>query len=757
MIFFVTSAQNQSDIIKEEAEKAGCTGIKPFVGGVEFSADLKAAYTFCLTSRVSTRVLLGLYEEDGIQSSDDLYAASVQIPWEKWVNPGISFSVTETVKHTEWLRNSHYATIRLKDAIADRIRSKFGGERPAVDIENSDVTFHIHLDDAHASWYVDFSGKALYKRGYRKAETDAVLSEYLASAIIWRSDWRKALGDEPDKAPVLLDPFCGAGTIAIEAALLASDTAPGIVNPKRSFAFQKLPGYDKELFESIKADLIAKSEEGKKKEIKIYAWDVSPKAVRIAKENAEAANVADLITFGVQDFTDITSDEVPAENGYIITDPPYGVRMESEKPMQLLYQQMGEKISSLFLGWHAAILCGDQQLLSYIDMKPGRTNTISNGGIPCQLAHYYVFSAQEKAERTARALERKAERLAQPLNENAQMAFNRLKKNLDAITPLMEEQGVTCYRIYDADMPEFNAAIDMYEKKWIVLSEYEAPDEIPEEDTARRLQDLIDATERATKIDPENIFVKRRSRQSGKKQYMKFGDTSKYFIVHENGCKFLVNFNDYLDTGLFLDHRPIRAQISAMAKGKRFLNLFCYTASATVEAAKGGALSTVSVDTSATYLDWAQQNMRLNRFTTMNHFFYKSDVMKFLYDTYDRFDLIFCDPPTFSNSKNRKESFDVQRDHVDLIKACMMHLDTNGTMVFSCNYRRFHLAPFLEEDYEIQDITPKTIGDDFTRNPRIHYCFLIRHKAVRNAIPRFHEKVVRKAIWKKEEEDGEED
>ena len=250
--------------------------------------------------------------------------------------------------------------------------------------------------------------------------------------------------------------------------------------------------------------------------------------------------------------------------------------------------------------------------------------------------------------------------------------------------------------------------------------------------------------------------MKTRSRQSGKKQYVKFADTSKYYIVKENGCKFLVNFTDYLDTGLFLDHRPVRKMIGEMAKDKRFLNLFCYTASATVEAAKGGALSTVSVDASPNYLDWAQQNMRLNGLTTMNHFFYKSDAMQFLYDTYDRYDLIFCDPPTFSNSKSRA-SFDVQRDHVDLIKACMMHLDTKGTLIFSCNYRRFKMAPFLFDDYDIQDITPSTIGDDFQRNPKIHYCFLITHKPVREVITRTTTTTVRKIMLKKTEEgDGQE-
>jgi 23S rRNA (guanine2445-N2)-methyltransferase / 23S rRNA (guanine2069-N7)-methyltransferase len=181
-----------------------------------------------------------------------------------------------------------------------------------------------------------------------------------------------------------------------------------------------------------------------------------------------------------------------------------------------------------------------------------------------------------------------------------------------------------------------------------------------------------------------------------------------------------------------------------MANGKRFCNLFCYTGSATVQAAKGGALSTVSVDSSSTYLDWAQQNMRLNGYTTMNHFYYRSDCMQFLYDTWDRYDLIFCDPPTYSNSKSRG-SFDVQRDHVDLIKACMMHLDPGGILIFSTNFRRFKMAPFLYDDWDIQDITPETIGDDFARDPKIHFCYLIRKKEEAQVVK---PTVVRKVVLK---------
>ena len=746
MTFFVTAAQYQNDIIADEIIKAGGTDVKTSSGGVEFSGDLKTAYNFCLWSRTATRVLLGLYEEDGIQSSDDLYDASVQVPWEEWVTPEMTFSVTETVKHTEWLNNSHFAAIRLKDAIVDRIREKFNQERPEVDLDNPQVTFHVHLDEGHIAWYVDFSGKALYRRGYRKDQTEAVLAEYLAAAILYRSEWRKALETE-GSTPVLLDPFCGSGTIAIEAALWASDQAPALVDPYRHFAFLNLPIHDEKIWNECLDEARKRAEIGMKKEIHIYAWDIDPHAVDIARINARAANVDRFISFGIQDFNDITSDEVPAKKGYIVTDPPYGVRLDDGEPLFVLYRKMGEQLATLFTGWNVAILCGEQRLLSYVDMKPDRTNSISNGGIPCQLAHYYVFSEQERADMIAKAQQRKAERLAKPLSEGAQMAFNRLKKNLEAIQPLMQARKVTCYRFYDADMPEYSAAIDWYEGTYISLQEYAAPDEIPPEDTERRLNELIDATERATGIDREKIFVKQRSIQSGDNQYIKFSDTSKYYIVNENGSRYMVNFTDYLDTGLFLDHRLIRAKICELSKDKRFLNLFCYTGSATVQAAKGGALSTVSVDASATYLDWAGQNMRLNGYNQMNHFFYKSDCIKFLYDTYDRYDLIFCDPPTFSNSKDR-ESFDIQRDHVDLIKACMMHLAPEGLLIFSCNFRRFRMAPFLYEDFDIEDITAETIDVDFARDPRIHWCFTIRkHKEVQPV-----RILTKKAVLKKNDE-----
>lgn len=746
MIFYATASANQSDIVEMEARQAGSTDVYVTGGGVEFEADLATAYRFCLWSRTATRLMLALFQDEVVTSADELYESAIQIPWENWVTPEKTFAVTETVTNCRWLKNSHFAALRVKDAIVDRIREHFEDQRPNVDRENPDITFHIHVDGEKVVWYVDFSGKSLHKRGYRKLQTDAILSEYLAAALLYRSDWRKTMNSEEGPEP-LLDPFCGSGTVCIEAAWMATDTAPGLLNTSK-FAFFKLPIHDPDIWEDVLDEAVARQEAGRKRNVKIYAWDNDPQALKIARTNAEAAGVADLIEFARHDIREITAEDVPAARGCIVTDPPYGVRMDEGPSIETLYIAMGRQFNSLFEGWRIAILCGDQSLLSYVDMKPNRTNTLFNGGITCQIAHYYVFTAEERNEMIAKAEQRRLERLSKPLSPGAEMAANRLKKNLAALKPIMEAQKISSYRIYDADMPEYSAAIDFYENRWISLQEYAAPASIDPEDANRRLEELIDATERVTGIDREMIFVKQRTPQKGASQYEKLGTSNRFFIMREHGLKFMVNFTDYLDTGIFLDHRPIRERIMQMSEGKRFLNLFCYTGTATVHAAAGGALSTVSVDASSTYLDWALKNMELNGLTGMNHFFYKDDCIQWLFDTYDRFDLIFCDPPTFSNSKSRR-SFDVDRDQVKLIRACMMHLEKDGTLIFSNNYRKFVLDERLYEQFDVQDITKETIADDFKRDEKIHCCFLIRHKKV---VPQKNQpeiRTVKKAVLKK--------
>ncbi len=723
MIYFATSAANQGDLIAQEARNAGSDDVRITSSGVEFSGDLSVGYRFCFQSRISSRLLLGLYIDDDIQSDEELYEATMALDWENYLNPKKTFKVSCTTQNCRWINNNHYAALKVKDGICDRIKDKFEGERPFIEINDPDLGIHIHIDGNVVKWYLDFSGENLSMRGYRGEQTEALLKEHLAAALLYRTEWKKTL-QEGNPAP-LYDPFCGSGTIVVEAALMASDTDPGLLR-KKPYAFQKLDNYDENLFNEIRNEAIDRREKAlAERDIRIFASDKSRFAVEVSKAAALKAGVMDLIDFSVTAFEDV--DQAPAELGYIVTDPPYGERMQV-KAIDELYQSIGDKLQSVFKGWKATILTGNSELLSNIDMKPERTNSLWNGPILCQAAHYSIFTDEEREAMIQKAKEKKEARLNTPLSEGAQMAYNRLVKNLSEIKPKMEAEGVTCYRIYDADMKEYNAAIDIYEGKWIVLAEYQAPNTINPEDAERRLNELIYATERATGIDLENIFVKQRSKQKGDNQYKRLASSNHQYIAKENDVKFLVNFTDYLDTGIFLDHRPVRKMIQQMADGKRFLNLFCYTGTATLNAIKGGALSTDSVDASNTYLEWMEQNLELNGFpTTMGNFLYKADAIDWLWDTYDRYDLIFCDPPTFSNSSDRR-TFDVQRDQMRLFKAAMMHLAPGGVMIFSTNYTRFKMESEAYENYIIEDITDQTIGEDFKNSPKIHKCYLMRNK-----------------------------
>ena len=724
MIFFATSAANQGDLIAEEARKAGAERVRGTPSGVDFEGSLETGYRFCFETRISSRLLMGLFVDDDIISDKELEEATAMLPWEEYIDPTKTLKVTCTTQNCRYITNSHYGALKVKDGIVERIREKFNGERPYIEIHEPDLTVHVHIEDTTVKWYVDFSGENLSMRGYRGEQTEALLKEHLAAALIGRSEWRKSVNDG-NPLP-FYDPFCGSGTIAVEAALMATDTAPGLLR-KKPYPFESLPNFDKEAFDRV----VEEAEERRRKaiderDISIFASDISRTAVEISKAAALKAGVYDFISFSVQDFTKL--EKPPVSKGCIVTDPPYGERM-TVKDIDLLYENTGKVLQNVFKGWGATILTGNSELLSNIDMKPDRTNTLFNGGIMCQAAHYHIFTDEEREAMMQKALEKKKQRQAEPLTPGAEMAYNRLMKNLKEITPLMKEQGVECYRIYDADMPEYSASIDIYMGKWVVVSEYAAPDTIDPEDAKRRLGELVRATEKATGIDEDFIYVKERSRQKGKGQYTRLAANNKMMVARENGVRFLVNFTDYLDTGIFLDHRPVRMMIQEMAKDKRFLNLFCYTGTATLNAIKGGALSTVSVDASSTYLAWMEENLKLNGYSTVfGNLLYKSDVIDWLWDTYDKFDLIFCDPPTFSNSKDRRGSFDVQRDHVKLIDAAAMHLSPGGTLIFSNNYRKFKLDPEVMEKYVVEDITEKTIGDDFKRDMKIHHCYLIRKK-----------------------------
>ena len=333
-----------------------------------------------------------------------------------------------------------------------------------------------------------------------------------------------------------------------------------------------------------------------------------------------------------------------------------------------------------------------------------------------------------------------SDRASRSLGEGpgARMFANRLRKNLRTLGAWARREGVDCYRLYDADMPEYAVAVDLYQgaSLWVHCQEYAPPRSVDPAQAAHRLDEAMAVLPDVLGVAPEQVFLKVRQRQKGANQYEKIAQEGRFHEVREGPCRLLVNFTDYLDTGLFLDHRRTRVLVGQLAGGRSFLNLFAYTGSASVHAALGGASSTTTVDLSHTYQEWARRNLALNGIKGPLHRLIQADCLEWLEQssrgaTGDRYGVIFLDPPTFSSSKRMRGTLDVQRDHARLVRQAVHLLEPDGILIFSNNFRRFRMDPQILGQFAVEDITARTLPRDFARNPRIHNCWMIRPAGVR--------------------------
>jgi 23S rRNA (guanine2445-N2)-methyltransferase / 23S rRNA (guanine2069-N7)-methyltransferase len=711
MKFLATCPQGLEALLVDELIALGATDVKPTGTGAEFYGEIEQAYRACLWSRVANRILVPV-AESVVETADDLYDAVRSVDWmEHLPHETASLSVAFTGK-TNAINHTHFGALKVKDAIVDQVREKTGG-RPNVDKENPDLRVHAHIYRGRLSLSVDLSGESLHRRGYRTQAGAAPLKENLAAGILYRAKWL----DVMQERPVFFDPMCGSGTLVIEAVMMAADIAPGIL--RSSYGFERWKQHQPELWASIKTEAEHRKQQGLANlNARFHGADQDKKVLEVAQANAERAGVAQYINFKVAKVEQLVAPEDGC--GLMVTNPPYGERLGEGSELMFLYRQIGDALKQDFAGWQASIFTGNPELCQVVGLKPDKMYSLKNGPIDSKLYLYTLYADRKNPEPAAEEGEVK------PLSETAQMFANRLKKNMKALKKWVAKESIECYRLYDADIPEYSVAVDIY-KNWVHVQEYVAPHSIDKVKAFERLKEVMDAIPVTLNVDPKQVVLKQRKRQSGTGQYEKQASVGRFFEVREYGCRLRVNLHDYLDTGLFLDHRPVRHQIQQMAAGKDFLNLFCYTASASVHAGVGGAKSTTSVDMSATYLQWAMKNMALNGFNDKQHHFIESDCFAWLKkQRRPAYDLIFMDPPTFSNSKKMLDVLDVQRDHVDLIKSAMRLLRKDGVLIFSNNYRKFKLDYELLAAFEIKEISSKTIDTDFARNPKIHCCFEIR-------------------------------
>ena len=719
--FFVTSAAGTADLLAAELAALGIEGAREVLGGVTCEGDLAAAYRACLESRIGLRVLWQIARFP-IADAQALYAGVREIDWATHMDATgtliVDFSgAVPGVTHTQ------FGAQRVKDAVVDQFRERTG-ERPSVSRESPTIRINAHAARGAVTVAIDLSGESLHRRGYRGGQGAAPLKENLAAAILIRAGWPSiaAAGGS------FVDPMCGSGTLPIEAALIAADIAPGLV--RESFGFERWKQHDPDAWAAVRGEAEARRQVALLTPGRIRGFDRDPVAIRDAEANAARAGLDKRLFFQRCELEKLPA--APAPTGLVAVNPPYGERIGETDELRTLYGLLGERLRADYRGWEAAVFTGNPALGRELGINARRTHRMMNGPIECRLLRITIDPAEfVQAREPGRPPVIDAE--AARARPGAQMFANRLAKNLDRVSGWAKREQVSCFRVYDADMPEYAFAIDLYQSdpvgsagRWLYVQEYAPPATVDKDRARARREEAISVLPEVTGLAADAIYWRTRRPQKGKSQYEAIADIDERVVVEEGGLKFLVNFTDYLDTGLFLDHRKTRARIGKLAKGKRFLNLFCYTGVATVHAAAGGASSTTSVDMSRTYVDWAKRNLAINGLRG-EHAFVQEDCLAWLAEgSGGPWDLIFLDPPTFSNSKRMDREFDVQRDHVDLIQATLKRLAPGGLLLFSTNFRKFKLDREALAGLEIRDITKGTVPFDFSRDAKVHACFEIR-------------------------------
>lgn len=859
--FYASCPEGFEAALADELRGMGLRQVRPLKGRVAFAGSPADAERACLWSRLASRifVVLGRF---ACTDAEDLYEATRSIAWERILRAGATIAVTARGTNDE-LRNSHFAALRVKDALCDRMLA-VEGRRPNVDTDDPDARISLTLRGNRASIQLDLSGDPLFKRLPREAtrtHTAHVLRPDYAALACAQGNWQEicsaaltntkdAMGDEDTAVPtdggvlangsvtadgsalagsiaerptptlpVLIDACCAGGGVVLEAASILTDRAPGL--ERRNWGFQSWSEHDAATWRELLNEADRRAELAKGRVARIVATDPSGDAVACARRILKAAGLADRVIFAQPDLDKISRKlMMPAccggePRGFVFLDTTETAISKMSRVLDLATSLHAgacgaDPVRTMLSTMPTVALTRDDLLIRTLGEPASSLRVMPNN----EEAELAVFSAANSAMTAGEGnvaaedsmpAEDAVESNVAPspattlidlgdgkpcpvlIPESEQFA-RRLRKVAKLRRKWAQREGVTCYRVYDADLPDYSAAIDLYEGsattpgRWLVIAEYAAPREVDPALAEARLLDILTLAPRILQVDPDNVFAKARIRSRGGSQYGKQAGgaspsgqhgkggkprgtrggsasnrpsqgagsgtpsdirTRRLPLIEEGGLTFAVNFNDYLDTGIFLDHRITRGLVREHARGKRFfLNLFAYTGTATCYAADAGVEETVTVDLSNTYLDWAERNMEQNGFVGPDHHYVRADVMSWIRDmrqTRNRWDLIFCDPPTFSNSsKMGRRTWDVQRDHVELLVGLSRLLSREGEAIFSCNLRTF--CPDIEElaraGVVLTDITDETIPEDFARNKKIHHCYLVKRYTSEEAMRR---------------------
>ncbi len=757
MEFIATCPKGFEKLLAEELASFHIPQVRQLRGQVAFGGELADAYRACLWSRLASRVLLVLARV-GAADADALYEGVQSIDWSAHLAPGATF-VIDSHGTNDNLRNTQFVALRSKDAISDQLFSA-RGMRPVVNTDAPDVIVDVRLQRERATVSIDLTGEPLFHRGYdsRAARKVAPLRADYAAMVLAAGRWYRNVRHG---APVLAALWAGQGAVLVEAAAEALDRAPGLLRAR--WGFEGWAGHDADAWDELLAEADERATAGEKNSLALYACDTRPGAEAACRGALRAAGLDCELTFAPA--AEVLDAARAAGDDALVT---CDLSWLSEDDLAL--EASALTAMSAAAGMNVAALVRDSSVDAAVQAAPAEVFDVIQGREPAYVRCFDAVPGQAAPEPVCVTLAG-GERVPVLVPASDQFAA-RLAKVAKLRAKWARREDVSCYRVYDADLPDYAVAIELYQGldgkgRWLQVSEYAAPKEIDADLARRRLMDVLAIAPRVMGIDPSNVNLRVRTRARGGSQYADEGSAAATpaagefsrlrgqradmrnrhkpsltdlprgaHLIDEGGLTFEVNFSARLDCGIFLDHRDTRAEVREMMKktlgSKRFLNLFAYTGTATCYAADGGAKFTTTVDLSRPSLDWARRNMARNGFTGPEHEFVQADVIQWVSEqrhTRNRWDLVFCDVPTFSNSQRmKKSSWDVQRDHSELIIGVSRLLTRNGCAIFSCNLRGFKpdVEALQKAGVVIEDITASTIPEDFKRNAKIHHAYIVR-------------------------------
>ena len=750
-----TCAFGLESLLRRELESLQLPAKVVEPGRVAFEGDHRAILKSNLWLRTADRILIKVGDFPA-PNFDALFESTRDLDWTPYIAADGQFPVSGRCIRSQ-LTSVPACQRAIKKAIAQSLLRDFQHTELPENGASFRVDFTLLKD--HATLTIDTTGVGLNRRGYHQAGSSPQIKETLAAALIMLSYWRSG---RP-----LVTPFCRGATIAIEAAMIGLNRAPGL---GRSFACEDWSTESLSLSRELRNEAESQSED--KLETRILAFDHDDRMLTKARANAKFAGVTEAIHFDRADLHQIRNQR---RFGCLVAVPPAEEHFSSIRERDDYYHQLPDLFRRLPT-WSHYVLADFRKLESLLGRPADRRRKLYSGGAPMT---YFQFHGpkpvtnsphngekdpEDSASNTSNAatangsnataeVHRKGHDLAETKDtdphhqtkhepryehasgpaafgelstksrEQAELFASRIRKRAKHLRKWPTKRGITCYRIYERDIPEIPLVVDLYEDS-IHITEYDRPHERDPAEHGNWLDLMAQTAADGLNVSKQNIYLKRRGRQKGKTQHDKVAETFLRKEVREGGLKFLVNLADYVDTGLFLDHRITRGMVRDQAKGKHFLNLFCYTGSFTVYAADGDAKSTVSVDLSRNYLDWAKSNLAINGLDGDQHQFIHQDTMQFIQDhpVKPTYDLVVIDPPTFSNSKRTEKDWTVQGQAEQLLERVLPLVIPGGVIYFSTNFRRFKFQPENLDLSEAHEISRQTVPEDF-RNRRIHRCW----------------------------------